>query len=94
MTSGIETKGWWETLVDQLNVEELHQMYASLDELEQSLQNEICLKTSVDPGASSSSMVPLSNLDQTTNLFPTYNPNEAGPSNNSFSQGPGGFMPN
>ncbi|XP_044468557.1 agamous-like MADS-box protein AGL61 [Mangifera indica] len=86
MTNGTKTMGWWETPTDQLNVEEFQQMYVSLDKLQQSLQNEIFIKTGGDLGASSSTMVPPLNPNQITNLFPTNNINEADQSCSSFPQ--------
>ncbi|XP_044495088.1 agamous-like MADS-box protein AGL61 [Mangifera indica] len=94
MTDGIETKGWWDTPVNQLKEEELYQMHDSLDELERSLLNEICLKTSGDFGASSSLMAPPPNLDQATNLFSMNNPNEASPPCSAFPQNYGDSLTN
>lgn len=84
MTNGIETQGWWDTSIDQFNMEELHQMHASLDELEQSLLNEICLKIGGNPNASYSLMALPLNPYQATNLFFGDNLDEEGPSDNSF----------
>ncbi|KAJ0017069.1 hypothetical protein Pint_10020 [Pistacia integerrima] len=93
LSNGKETQGWWETPIDELNVEELHQMHASLEELHQSLYNQICQKTGGTPGASSSSMAPPPNTGKATNPFWANNPDEAGPSSSSFPYGYGGFKP-
>lgn len=80
ITYEIEIKQWWEIPTDQLNMEELQQIHAFLDELEQSLLNKIFLKIGGDLGASSLLKAPLPNSDQTTNPFPVNNPNGASPS--------------
>lgn len=47
----LQTKGWWEIPIDQIKVEELHHMHASLDEFEQSLTDQNFHTTGGDPGA-------------------------------------------
>ncbi|XP_044496450.1 agamous-like MADS-box protein AGL61 [Mangifera indica] len=93
MLRGNERKGWWEASVDELNVEELHRMHASLEELHQSLFNQICQMTSGTPGASTSTMPPPPNPCQQTNPFLANNPNEAGPSSAPYPYGYGYFKP-
>ncbi|XP_044512426.1 agamous-like MADS-box protein AGL62 [Mangifera indica] len=94
MRNGMETQGWWDTPVDQLNMNELHQIHATLDELEKSLLSEICIKTSGDLGASSSFIAPPPNSDQTINPFSVNNLAATGPSHSLFPQSYDGFLPN
>ncbi|KAK6264498.1 hypothetical protein SCA6_019932 [Theobroma cacao] len=72
LTSGKETKGWWEAPIDQLNQQELEKLYLSFAELRTSLHSKMKEKSAE---ATSSQLAPMDPAQLTTpfpaNPFPT-----------------------
>ncbi|KAH7569711.1 hypothetical protein JRO89_XS06G0252400 [Xanthoceras sorbifolium] len=69
MTKGKNTQGWWEASIEDLTVEELHQMDAAFEELSMTLHNKLN-QMNLGGGRPLSFLLPTVNPPQTGSQFP------------------------
>ncbi|KAJ9153205.1 hypothetical protein P3X46_026670 [Hevea brasiliensis] len=76
---GIERKGWWDTPIEELNVQEMIQMEAACEDIQMNLINKLKDKTSSGASSSAAAAAAAHHQAQMINPFAPMNPNEAKP---------------